>query len=637
MIEIGLHCLVVCQPRPDPRLPAMTAVHQSPIQSFLESLHARFAEVRDGEVATYIPELAKTNPDLFGICLATADGFLYEAGDSRHEFTVQSISKPFVYGLALDDNGVRHMLTKTGVEPSGDAFNAISLHRATGRPFNPMINAGAIATTGQVRADSAQQRMARILEMFGRYTGHPMRIDQAVYDSENRTGHRNRAIGHLLRNFDVLDDDPTATVDAYFQQCSIAVHCADLALMGATLANQGVNPVTGMRAIEDAHVENVLSVMASCGMYDFSGGWIYNVGMPAKSGVSGGVLAVLPGQFGIGVFSPRIDEQGNSVRALKVCEEVSRAWELHQFNPPYCPRSSHRLSYSCAERNSSRIRHPGEIARLRDSGARIRVFEIQGNLAFSTTESIVREVMAGCGDRRSVVLDFRHVTAVNGAAARLLADLAREVGQRGTHTFFTHTNRLPALRQDVASRWGDAAASDRLFRFSTTDLALEWCEDDLLTTTNSVPNRVCDLRTFEIAAGLTEQELMVLDGLLTNRRYSRGEFIIRRNDEATNLFLIMSGVVGVWLGEPGTSSRVASFSVGTMVGELAFLDGARRSANVVAECDVECSQFDVGDFLRMQDSHPRIHATILRNLAVSLATKLRKVNQDVSILSAQRD
>lgn len=615
----------------------MTAVHRSPIQSFLESLHAQFAGVRDGQVAAYIPELAKTDPDLFGICLATADGFLYEAGDSRHLFTVQSISKPFVYGLALDDNGVQHMLTKTGVEPSGDAFNAISLHRVTGRPFNPMINAGAIATTGQVRADSPQQRVSRILEMFGRYTGHPMRVDPAVYDSENRTGHRNRAIGHLLRNFEILDDDPTAIVDAYFQQCAIAVHCADLALMGATLANQGVNPVTGVRAIEDTHVENVLSVMASCGMYDFSGGWIYNVGMPAKSGVSGGVLAVLPGQFGIGVFSPRVDEQGNSVRALKVCEEVSRAWELHQFNPPYCPRSSRRLSYSCAERTSSRVRHPGELACVRDHGARVRVFEIQGNLAFATTESIVRDVIAGSGEQRSVILDFHHVTAVNGAAARLLADLAAELAQRGTLTFFTHTPRLPSLRPQVAAHWTDAAAVERLFRFPSTDLAMEWCEDDLLEMLpRPVPSRLDDLRTFEIAAGLTGQEIEVLARLLVRQRYSRGEFIIRRDDEATNLFLIMSGVVGVWLGEPGTGSRVASFSVGTMVGELAFLDGARRSADVVAECDVECSLFDVGDFLRLQESHPRMHATILRNLAVSLATKLRKVNRDVSIISAQR-
>lgn len=346
---------------------------RSPVQALLDALRARYAGHHDGAVADYIPELSKADPDLFGIAVATADGFVYESGDSRHEFTIQSISKPFVYGLALDDHGAERMLDKVGVEPSGDAFNAISLHKATGRPLNPMINAGAIATTGQIKAATPHERLARILEMFARYTGRPMRIDRDVYESESRTGHRNRAIGHLLRNFDVLEDDPTAAVDVYFQQCSISVRCVDLALMAATLANQGVNPVTGVRAIKDTHVENVLSVMASCGMYDFSGGWIYNVGMPAKSGVAGGVLSVLPGQVGIGVFSPLLDSQGNSARAIRVCEDLSRIFQLHQFNPPYCPQSSRRLSYTAADRSSTRSRPVAARECLREHGGRIRV------------------------------------------------------------------------------------------------------------------------------------------------------------------------------------------------------------------------------------------------------------------------
>lgn len=224
--------------------------------------------------------------------VATIDVHLYEVRDSRHPFTIQSISKPFVYGLALDDHGPAAMARKVGVEPSGDAFNAISLHEEDGRPLNPMINAGAIATTGQVEGATPDERFTRILAMFGCHAGRPLDIDTAVYESEARTGHRNRAIGHLLRNYDVLTDDPTPAVDVYFRQCSILVNCRDLAIMAATLANQGVNPLTGERAIRAEHVESVLSVMASCGMYDSSGGWIYNVGMPAKSGVGGGVLAV---------------------------------------------------------------------------------------------------------------------------------------------------------------------------------------------------------------------------------------------------------------------------------------------------------------------------------------------------------
>ena len=611
----------------------------SPIQSFLDTLRAKYADDRDGEVASYIPELAKANPELFGISIATTDGYVYEVGDSRHEFTIQSISKPFVYGLALDDHGAELILKKVGVEPSGDAFNAISLHKVTGCPLNPMINAGAIATTGQIEAESSEARFGRIVEMFERYTGRPMRIDQDVYESESRTGHRNRAIGHLLRNFDVLVDDPTATVDAYFRQCAISVTCADLALLAATLANQGLNPVTGVRAVKAQHVENVLSVMASCGMYDFSGGWIYNVGMPAKSGVAGGVLAVLPGQLGIGVYSPRLDAQGNSARALKVCEELSRAWELHQFNPPYCSQTSRRLAYTAAQRSSSRTRHPSHRACLREHGKRIHVVEMQSNLAFSTTEPIVRDVLESVGRPLAVILDFHHVSAINGVAVRLLVDLAESLTRRGALVFFTHTHRLDIVRAQVVAYLTDRGEVEALFRYHSTDGALEHCEDVLLEELNaSVSSTHCDLREYEIAVALTEDEISLFASLLKHCSHASGEKIVTSGEEATNLLLITKGIVGVFLGGvASTGNRVASFSVGTMVGEMAFLDGAPRSADVVAEGDVESAVFEIADFNRLQQSHPVLHTKLLRNIAVSLATKLRKVNQDVSVLSAERD
>ena len=612
------------------------ATVRSPVQSLLDALHIRYAGHRDGAVASYIPELAKADPELFGICLATADGFVYEAGDSRHEFTIQSISKPFVYGLALDDHGAARMLAKVGVEPSGDAFNAISLHKTTGCPLNPMINAGAIATTGQIKADTPTERLARILAMFGRYAGRSLRIDREVCDSEGRTGHRNRAIGHLLRNFEILEDDPMAAVDVYFQQCSIAVRCVDLALMGATLANQGVHPVTGERAIQEAHVQNVLSVMASCGMYDFSGGWIYSVGMPAKSGVAGGVLAVLPGQLAIGVFSPRLDQHGNSERAFRVCEDLSRIWQLHQSNPPFSPQSSRRLSYSAADRISTRVRPPVERACLQEHGARIRIVEIQGELAFSTAESIVREVVVRGEEARFVILDFHHVAGVNAAAARLLAELADELGRHGVAAFFTHTQRLPSLRDHVAACRTDAAASDEAFRFPSTDRAIEWSEDELLRELMpALPEGLGNLGSFEITAGLPAEDLEVLDRLFVSRSYASGDLIMRRGDDATKLFLVTRGLVGVWLGDPESRSRVASVSAGTMVGELAFIDGERRLADVVAEGDVTCRELEVGEFLRLQGSHPRIHATVLRNIAASLASKLRRASQHVGVPSPE--
>src|SRR5262245_42250049 len=338
----------------------------SPIQSYLEQLHQQCGALHDGEVASYIPELARANPHWFGICLATTDGQVYEVGDTRRPFTIQSISKPFIYGLALEDCGKDAVLQKIGVEPSGDTFNSISLYPDSGRPFNPMINAGAIATTGLVRGKDAADRLRRILQMFARYVGHRVTIDHLVYQSEKSTGYRNRAIGFMLRNFDILGSDPEPVVDLYFQQCSVAVTCRDLAVMAATLAYGGFNPLTRQRAVRQEYGESILSILSSCGMYDAAGEWIYEVGMPAKSGVAGGILAVLPGQLGIGVFSPPLDRHGNSVRGIRVCQEISRDFNLHLFNVPVVATSAIRTQYDAAQISSRRSR--GTQASRRPTG-----------------------------------------------------------------------------------------------------------------------------------------------------------------------------------------------------------------------------------------------------------------------------
>src|SRR5204862_4646762 len=222
-----------------------------------------------------------------------------------------------------------HVITKVGMEPTGDAFNSISLEPGTGRPRNPMINAGAIATTALIAGKSPQIKLRRLLDMFGAFAGRELLLDDAVYRSESETGHRNRAIGYMLRNFDILVEDPNPAVELYFQQCSVSVNCHDLGVIAATLANRGINPITGKQAIRGEYVESVLSVMGSCGMYDYAGEWLYRVGMPAKSGVAGGIIAVLPGQLGIGVFSPLLDNHYNSIRGVQVCNELSRHFDLH--------------------------------------------------------------------------------------------------------------------------------------------------------------------------------------------------------------------------------------------------------------------------------------------------------------------
>jgi glutaminase len=304
---------------------------QLPLQDYLESLHASLLPLRDGKVATYIPELAKADPDSFGICLVTTDGFVYSVGDAELPFTIQSISKPFVYAAALAARGRSAVLEKVGVEPSGDAFNSISLNPQTGAPLNPMINAGAIATTAMVAGATSEDQWRRIAETMSGFAGRPLILDESVYRSESDTGFRNRAIGWMLRNFGILEQDPTGALENYFRQCSLQVSCRDLGMMAATLANNGVHPVSGAVALQPEHLASVLSVMSTCGMYDFAGGWLYEVGMPAKSGVSGGVLAVLPGRFGIGVFSPRLDEKGNSVRSIAACRRLSDDFGLHMF------------------------------------------------------------------------------------------------------------------------------------------------------------------------------------------------------------------------------------------------------------------------------------------------------------------
>jgi len=303
----------------------------SPFQSFLDDLHQKYQPLREGVVANYIPELAKVNPDLFSICVVTVDGQVYEVGDYSQLFTIQSISKVFVHGLALEDHGRDYVLTKVGVEPTGDAFNAIVLDETSKRPYNPMVNAGAIATTSLIKGSGPTERLNRMLEMFQRYIGRDVYVDISVFMSERTTGHRNRAMAHLMLNFGMIDAKIDEALDLYFQQCSLMVNCRDLAVMAATLANKGVNPHTGERALDSRYIKDILSVMYTCGMYNFAGEWAYKVGFPAKSGVCGGIIAVIPNQMGIAVFSPLLDIRGNSVRGVKVCEELSQKFGLHLF------------------------------------------------------------------------------------------------------------------------------------------------------------------------------------------------------------------------------------------------------------------------------------------------------------------
>lgn len=308
-------------------------------QAYLHDRYTEFHSLNKGKVASYIPELACVDANLFGICAITPTGRVFEVGDSRQEFTVQSVSKALVYGLALEDNGLEYVNCKVGVEPSGDAFNSIVLDEKTNRPYNPMVNAGAIATTDLIQGKHPTERLERVLEMFRRYTGREHSINEPVFLSEKATGNRNRAMAYLMNNFGMISDRIEETLDLYFQQCSIMVTAYDLAMMAATLANCGQNPITGEQAIARCYVKDVLSVMLTCGMYDYSGEWAYRIGIPAKSGIGGGITAVIPGRLGVGTFSPALDDKGNSARGIKFYEALSRDFGLHLFDVAPCDQA----------------------------------------------------------------------------------------------------------------------------------------------------------------------------------------------------------------------------------------------------------------------------------------------------------
>jgi len=606
----------------------------SPVQDYLRQLHARFAEVAEGDVATYIPELAKADPDWFGICLVTATGSVYEVGDTQQEFTIQSISKPFVYGMALEDNGRESVLKKVGVEPTGDAFNSISLEPSTGRPRNPMINAGAIATAGLVAGKSPATRFQRILETFGHYAGRTLRLDEPVYRSESETGHRNRAISHMLRNFDILESDPTPITDLYFKQCSISVNCRDLAMMAATLANHGVNPVTGRQALRGEYVESVLSVMETCGMYDYAGEWLYHVGMPAKSGVAGGVIAVLPGQLGIGVFSPRLDAHGNSVRGIRVCREISHNLDLHLLNRPPVGKFTIRRKFSATDFNSNRVRSPEESRLLRERGQRILVWQLQGNLMFTTTEILARDLVESLDTADFFILDFKRTLGINESACHLLYHAFEKLKARGKTLVFANAGRVPLLRRFLRIKLGKRFEKD-FIAFDDTDGALEWCEDAVIRRFSPRKSAAKKLKpaSYDLFDGLTNEETEAVQTLLKRRRFKTGEVIINIGDEAREMFFLASGSVSVRVPlSDGSQRRLATFAPGMSFGEMAMIDRAPRSAMILADTTAECDEMSREDFERLGETHPKAKIKLFHNLCLDLSRKLRKANRELGVL-----
>src|SRR5215203_4009101 len=300
---------------------------QQTIQAVLDQTYEKFKNLKEGKNADYIPALAKVNPELFGIALVTADGKVYTAGDIGTQVSIQSISKVFTMAKVIEEQGPEQIEKTIGVDATGMRFNSIVSiefsQKSLGAPeMNSLVNPGAIATTSMVKGSSAAEVWNSILSYYSDFAGRPLTVLEDVFKSEAETNQRNQAIGALMYAYGYIKANPQQATDIYTEQCAIAVNAKDLATMAATLANGGKNPVTRKQVMSPANVPYVLSVMATAGLYDDSGKWLYHTGLPAKSGVGGGLIAVAPGKFGVAVVSPPLDEAGNSVRAQKAIREI---------------------------------------------------------------------------------------------------------------------------------------------------------------------------------------------------------------------------------------------------------------------------------------------------------------------------
>jgi glutaminase len=571
-----------------------------PIGDVLRQLHERLAEVTGGEVATYIPELGAADPSWFGIALSTLDGHLYEAGDVHRQFTIQSVSKPFVYALALADRGLDEVLSRVGVEPTGEAFNSIRLDSASGRPLNPMVNAGAIVTASLADGATAEERFARILAGLSEFAGRDLAVDERVYASESETGDHNRALAYLMHGTGALRCGVEDALRVYFRQCSVLVTAHDLAVMAATIAAGGVHPVSGRAVVSPAVAQHVLTVMATCGTYDYAGEWLLRVGMPAKSGVSGAMVAALPAQFGLGVFSPPLDSRGNSVRAIAVCEELSARFGMHMMRRAVrsVPAFARLLHGDSLAGRSDRERPARERRLLAEQGSRILICELQSDMGFVGAETVLRAIDEELAGVDWLVLDLNRVARLESVAVAMLDAFTAGL----------------AVRLVIADPWRRALLSSAVAEQNTLSAALERCEDELLAR--------CGLARAEAVPAI---ELDILRDLPPGGAQRLAELMrtleLDAGDEVRDLALGLV-VRGRLEGHGEAGLRMATAEAGAAFGPLTLLEpvGLRWAAVAPSTCLVLTRDGRI----ELADQDPGTLAALQEAIAQDLAERLRE-------------
>ncbi|WP_293781714.1 glutaminase A [uncultured Aeromicrobium sp.] len=384
---------------------SMEGRYRDPVVDALDSV---LADVHDEDAGELAAENALDDPasDLFALVLVGPFGDVHAAGDADHRFTVQSISKAFAFALALQSHGREAVFTRVGLEPTGEPFHAISVEPDTGRPANPMINAGAITTTSMAPGEDAEAKVEALISLMSRCAGRELEVDEDVAAAEAQTSDRNRGIAYLLASRDMLACPVDVALDTYFLQCSARADARDVATMAATLAFGGRNPVTGERVVDAEVARDVVSVMSSCGMYDASGRWAARVGLPAKSGVSGGIIAVDPSEFGVAAFSPRLDAVGNSTRGVRALEELSHRFGLHMF--------------------ADRPETSAPVVNLVHEDDRTVVF-LHGDIGFGTAVQVAHRMRAEARKGRSVALDMSAAGGLDDACGTILRRVCEDL------------------------------------------------------------------------------------------------------------------------------------------------------------------------------------------------------------------
>ena len=393
------------------------------VHGYLQDILQELKDSDGGAVADYIPQLAKADPNPFALALCTTDGAIYSAGlhdgDDDIEFTIQSASKPFVYAAAIAERGLKKVRATVGMEPSGEAFNELSLDPGSNRPMNPMINAGAIAVNQLINGEDStvEERTEVIRAFFSKLAGRELRIDYKVCESEIEVADRNLSIAHMLRSYGIIEDMAHDAVLSYTQQCSVLVTVRDLAVMAATLANGGVQPITGERVVSHLVCRQVQAVMSSAGMYNLAGRWMSIVGIPAKSGVSGCIMGTLPGVMGLATFSPRLEGTGNSVRGVKTFRRLSEDMGLHLMG--------------MRQRGDTAVRSIS-TRRMGAESKTTSVIELQGIIDFPAAENAWRTILEEDSLADAVIFDLTEVGAVNDIGRKMIVEGIESLRESGS-------------------------------------------------------------------------------------------------------------------------------------------------------------------------------------------------------------